>query len=128
MATALVTIAGYAVPTPSTYTGNTADLVDSARNAKGKVVGAVIRHDVAKVELTWRYLTVEEWSSILKCFNPKYGGQFYNEVTFFNQVSATWETRTMYVNDRTTSGGIFKLDANGNPVGWLGPKLALIEV
>ena len=91
------------------------------------MIGAVIRHDVAKVELTWRYLTVEEWSAILKLFNPKYGGSFYNPVRFFNQVSGDWETRQMYVGDRTSSG-MFKLDANGIPVGWMGPKLSLIEV
>ena len=127
MARALITIGGYEVPTPSTYLGNTADLVDSGRNTQGVVVGGVIRHDVAKVEATWRYLTVQEWANILQCFNPKYGGSFYNDVTFFNQVSATWETRRMYVGDRT-SAGLIQLDKEGNPQGWQNPKLSLIEV
>ena len=107
--------------------GNTADLVDSGRNTQGVVVGAVIRHDVAKVTATYKYLTCEQWSNILKKFNPKYGGSFYNDVTFYNQVSNSWETRTMYVGDRTSSGMIY-LDKNGNPQGWLNPKLSLVEV
>ena len=33
----------------------------------------------------------------------------------------------MYVGDRTSSGMIY-LDKNGNPQGWLNPKLSLVEV
>ena len=46
---ALVTIGGYELPEPSSYSGNTATLVDSARNAQGVTVGAVIRDDVGKI-------------------------------------------------------------------------------
>lgn len=77
MARALISINGYDLPTPSTYVGNMATLVDSARNVSGYVVGAVIREDVAKVEATWRYLTAEQWSEILKRFHTRHGGSFY---------------------------------------------------
>lgn len=127
MAKALINIAGYDLPCPSEYVGNTADIVDSARNVQGVVVGAVIRQDVAKVTATYKYLTVKQWSDVLKRFNPKYGGSFYNDVTFFNQVTGTWETRRMYVSDRTSSGMIH-FDKEGNPQGWLGPTLSLVEV
>ena len=49
---ALVTVRGVPLPEPSTYSANTATLVDSARNVQGKMIGAVIRDDVAKVELS----------------------------------------------------------------------------
>lgn len=127
MARALISINGYDLPCPSEYVGNTADIVDSGRNTQGVVVGAVIRHDVAKVTATYKYLTVEQWSNILKCFDPKFGGSFYNQVTFYNQVSNDWETRTMYVGDRTSSGMIY-LGKDGMPQGWLNPKLSLVEV
>lgn len=127
MARALISINGYDLPTPSTYVGNTATLVDSARNVSGYVVGAVIREDVAKVEATWRYLTAEQWSEILKRFHTRHGGSFYQQVTFYNQTTANWETRQMYVGDRTTSGA-FRVDDTGAPIGWLEPKLHLIEV
>ena len=120
---ALVTIAGYDLPEPSTYSANTATLVDSARNVQGVVIGSVIRNDVAKVELSWRYLTVEQWARILSLFNRG----FYNEVTFFNQSTGTYTTRNMYVGDRQAS--IWRRNpATGEIMGWVEPKLALIEV
>lgn len=124
----LVTIGDFPVPNPSTYVGTEATIVDSARNVNGTVVGAVVRESVAKVELTWKYLDAATWATIMQKFNTQYGGNFYNEVTFFNQLTNTWTTRTMYVGDRTTSGA-FMLDKNtGAITGYTGPKLSLIEV
>lgn len=54
---ALVSIGGFDFPEPSTYNTTTFTIVDSARNVQGRVVGAVVRHDGAKIELTWEYLT-----------------------------------------------------------------------
>ena len=120
---ALVTVAGYELPEPSTYSANTATLVDSARNVQGYVIGSVIRNDVAKVELSWRYLTVEQWAGILSLFNKS----FYNNVTFFNQATGAYETRRMYVGDR--SAGMWRRHpVSGEVMGWTNPKLSLIEV
>lgn len=128
MANALINIAGVDLPTPSTYIGTEATLVDSARNVEGYTTGAVIRESVAKVEATWRYLSSEQWSSIMKLFNTRYGGNFYNDVTFFNQLTNDWETREMYVGDRT-SAGAFKCDPEtGAIVGYTGCKISLVEV
>lgn len=127
MAHALVTVGGYAFPEPSTYNGISATIVDSARNTDGYVIGSVIREDVAKVELTWNMLTVDQWSRILQCFDSKYGGSFYNNVTFFNQTSGSFETREMYVSDR--SAPMWRRDPEtGEVKGWLGCSLNLIEV
>lgn len=123
----LVTVAGIELPMPSSYVGLTADIVDNGRNAEGYVVGAVIREDVAKVEMSWRFLTIKQWSDVMKLFNSKYGGAFMQEVTFFNQTTAQFETRTMYPGDRTSSGA-FKVDVEtGMPLGWQDCKLNLIE-
>lgn len=81
---------------------------------------------MAKVEMTWRYISAEDWSMILKLFFSKYGGSFVNPVTFFNQVTNDWETRSMYVSDRTA--GIFLRDKNGNIRGYTDTRLALVEV
>ena len=121
--TALVTVAGYEFPEPSTYSANTATLVDSARNVQGYVIGSVIRNDVAKVELSWRYLTADQWAKILSLFNRS----FYNNVTFFNQSTGGYETRQMYVGDR--SAGMWRRHpVTGEVMGWVEPKLSLIEV
>ncbi len=132
---ALVTIGSYALPTPSTYVANTATIVDSARNVAGYTVGTVIRHDVAKISLTWNFIKPDEWSRILKLFDPTYGGSFYQNVTFLNQTTNTFVTRLMYVSDRTNSGMHLLYTANnapnasmiGLPKGYLGASLNLIE-
>lgn len=123
---ALVTVAGHDIPEPSTYSATTATIVDSGRNAEGKMIGAVIREDVAKVEMTWRYLPAADWAKVVQLFSAKHGGSFINSVTFFNQDTAAWETREMYVSDRTADAFVHWDD--GGIKGYVGPRLALIEV
>lgn len=119
----LVSIGGFAFPEPSTYNATTASLVDSARNVSGYVIGAQIRPDVAKIELTWRYLTASQWASILSLF----AGSFYNDVRFLNQTINDYETRTFYVSDR--SAGLWRRDPqDGKVLGYTNCALSLIEV
>lgn len=120
---ALVTVAGYEFPEPSEYSANTSTLVDSARNVSGYVIGAVIRSDVAKVELKWRYLTAVQWAGILRLFT----NNFYNSVTFYNQSTASYTTRQMYVSDR--SAGMWRRHpSTGEVMGWTDCSLSLVEV
>lgn len=123
----LVSVGGYDLPEPSSYAGNTATLVDNARNTAGVMVGSVIRDDVAKVSLSWRYLTVAQWATINKCFKMSAGGRFINSVTFFDQSAGGWQTRQMYVSDR--SAGMWRRDPDsGEILGWTECKLSLVEV
>ena len=123
----LVAVAGEALPEPSSYSGNTSTLVDSARNVDGKMVGSVIRDDVAKVELKWRYLTVEQWASINKLFKESAGGKFINIVRFFDQSEGGYVTRRMYVGDR--KAGMWRRNPEtGAVMGWTDCSLSLIEV
>lgn len=124
---ALVSVGGYDFPEPSTYSGNTSTIVDSSRNVEGRMVGSVIRDDISKVEISWKYLTVEQWARIQKCFRQSSGGKFINNVTFFDQSVGGWVTKEMYVSDRKAN--IFRRDPlNGNILGWESPSLSLIEV
>lgn len=128
----LVYVGGVALPEPSSYESNTATIVDSARNLDGYVVGAVIRSNVAKVSLMWRFLRPEQWANILALFNAS----FYNNVEFFDQATGTWVTKRMYVGDRSAS--MFRRNPDithrTDPlqdypvVGWKDCKLALVEV
>jgi len=120
---ALVTVAETDLPEPSAYSANTATLVDSARNVEGKVIGSVIRNDVAKVELSWRYLTAQQWADILDLFTQN----FYNDVKFFNQATAKYETRQMYVGDRK-AGMWRRHPETGEIMGWTECSLSLVEV
>lgn len=120
---ALVSIGGYEFPEPSGYSATTSTIVDSARNVNGYVVGAVVRKDVAKVELSWKFLTVRQWATILSLF----ADSFYNDVKFFNQTTGAYTTRTMYVSDRNAE--MFRRNSEtGEVMGWLNPRLSLIEV
>ena len=124
---ALVSVGGYDFPEPSTYSGNTSTIVDSSRNVEGRMIGSVIRDDISKVEISWKYLTVEQWARIQRCFRQSSGGKFINEVTFFDQSIGGWVTKEMYVSDRKAN--IFRRDpTNGNVLGWETPSLSLIEV
>lgn len=125
---ALVTVNGVDLPAPSDYIGTEATLVDSARNVKGVVVGSVIRDSVAKVEMTWKFISASDWATILQLFNPNYGGNFYNSVEFYNQLLNDWDTRNMYVGDRTTAGAYLRDPNTGYITGYKNARLALIEV
>lgn len=120
---ALVMIGGYELPEPSTYDAITSTIVDSARNVNGRVVGSVVRHDVAKIELSWRYLTAEQWATILSLFTHN----FYNDVRFLNQATNNYEVRTMYVSDRNAS--MWRRDPDSGAImGYTGCSLSLVEV
>ena len=126
---ALVSVGEYDFPEPSTdgYNSSTSTIVDSSRNAQGKMVGSVIRDDVAKIEISWKYLTAKQWSDILKCFRIASGGKFINSVTFFNQDLADWDTRDMYISDR--NAGMWRRDPKtGDVLGYTDCKLSLVEV
>ena len=133
-----LTIGGdaFVVPTPSTYVGNTATIVDSARNTDGYMIGTVIRNGVAKIQMTWNFLTAGAWAALLQQFEPSYGGAFVRDVTFFNQTSGILETRQMYVGDRTSSGSFLLYNERnapdpsliGLPRGYQGAQFSLIEV
>ncbi len=125
MAKALVTVAGYPLPEPSSYSGSTSTLVDAGRNVEGKFIGSVVRSDVAKVELKWNYLTVQEWANINQLFlGPN---NFVREVEFFDQARGTWTVREMYVSDR--SAGMWRRHpVTGDVLGWTDCALSLIEV
>lgn len=118
-----VTVGGQALPEPSTYKAITSTIVDSARNVKGVVIASVVRNNVAKVELTWRYLSVKDWASVLTIFT----NSFTNDVTFLNQCTGLYETRKMYVSDRDAAA--FRRDpSTGELSGWTGCTLSLVEV
>ena len=124
---ALVSVDGYDFPEPSTYSGNTSTLVDSGRNVQGYMVGTVIRDDISKIEISWRYLTVEQWARIQKCFRQSSGGKFINLVEFFDQSVGGWVTKEMYVNDR--KAGMWRRDPkDGDILGWTDCSLSLIQV
>lgn len=122
---ALVSVGGYDFPEPSSYNCITSTLVNTGRNVEGFMVGSVIRDDVSKIELSWKYLTVEQWAKIQQCFKGE--DKFVNWVDFFEPTLGDWTSKKMYVSDR--SANIFRRDpVIGDIIGWVDVKLSLIEV
>lgn len=124
---ALVTVGGYAFPEPSSYSANTSTLVNSSRNVDGVMIGSVIRDNVSKIEISWKYLTIEQWARIQACFDENRGGSFTNMVQFFDQSVGGWVDKEMYVSDRKS--GMWRRDPEtGDVLGMTECALNLIEV
>lgn len=120
---ALITVDGVAWPEPSEYSANTSTIVDSGRNVQGKVVGAVVRSGVSKIEVKWKYLTAQQWASVIGPFDTN----FYVSVRFYDQSSAGYVTKQMYVSDRK-AGMWRRHPETGAIMGWTGCSLSLVEV
>ena len=120
---ALITVDGVAWPEPSEYNANTSTIVDSGRNVQGVVVGSVIRHGVSKIEVKWKYLTARQWADVIGSFDT----DFYVSVRFFDQTSAGYVTKQMYVSDRK-AGMWRRHPETGEIMGWVGCSLSLVEV
>lgn len=120
---ALITVDGVAWPEPSEYSANTSTIVDSGRNVQGMVVGAVVRSGVSKIEVKWRYLTAQQWASVIGPFDTN----FYVYVRFYDQSSAGYVTKQMYVSDRK-AGMWRRHPETGEIMGWTGCSLSLVEV
>ena len=115
------------LPCPSKYNGVSTTLVENARNTKGEFVAKVIRSNVAKVEMSWNYLTIDQYSQIAKVFEEDYGGSFVHLVCFFNATIGCFDIRQMYVGDRTFDTAEIAL-INNMPVGYQSVPLHLIEL
>jgi len=115
-------IPNYAFPEPTTYSGTTSTMIDSGTSVSGKLLSSIVREDVARISLSWNFLSVEEWAKINQLFKASYE----YPVRFFDQTKGDWGERTMYASDR--SAGMWRRDDEGNVLGWTGCSLELTEV
>ena len=119
--TPLVYINGHPLPQSSTYASSTAVLVDSARNAAGIMIGAVIREELSKIELTWRFLEIDDWVYVCSF-------KFKNNVRFYDHTKGTFVTKEMYKSDVTSGVPFLNFDGSGLPRGHSDCRVAYIEV
>lgn len=120
---ALVSIGGFDFPEPSSYRAISSTIVDSGRNAGGTVIGAVVRNDVAKIDMSWKYLTADQWARILTLFAKS----FYNDVCFLNQTTNSFDERKFYVSDRNADMWR-RHPVTGEVLGYVNCTLSLVEV
>lgn len=116
------TTRSYALPNPTSYSTTTTTITDGGTSVSGHLLSSTVRTDVVQISLAWNYLEASVWSEINQLFKDNYT----NEVLFYDQTSNEWESREMYVSDR--SAGLWRLDENGEVPGWTGCGLQLTEV
>ena len=115
----------FSLPEPSSYSGSTSTLIDSGTSVSGRLLGAVIRPDAARVSLSWRYLKAEEWREIISHFaTDERSSRFINWIEFFDQTKNEWDERQMYISDR--SANMWR--RSDGTLGWIDCSLELTEV
>lgn len=131
------------LPAPYGYKMTSTTLVNSARNSKGFVIASVVREGIRKIEMTWNFLTVTQFSNLAKLFEGTATGgtgSFSFYVDYFDTVVGQYvnsqtdyltpnnnQPREFYVGDRVTDTAKIKLDDNSQPIGYTNVKLSLIE-
>jgi len=116
------------LPEPSSYSATTSPVIDSSTSVSGKLLGAVIRDDVAQVSMSWNHLDAETWSKINEHFKVSSNrpNSYVNRIRFYDQATGNWDDREMYVSDR--SAGMWRRDEHGTVLGWTGCSMQLMEV
>lgn len=90
------------------------------------MIGAVVRENIAKASMTWRFISAQDWANLLAQFDGTRGGSFYQNVTLFIQDTNQWETRMMYISDRVSN--IFLRNPDGSIKGYTDAQLSLVQV
>ena len=127
----IVKVATTWLPAPSSYKMTSTTVVDSSRDTKGYVTATVIRSGIRKVEITWKFLTQAQFTTIASLFEGD--NKFINSVMYFDTITGQMETKNMYVGDRVsdTAELVANFDGNGQITsfnGYANVKLSLIEV
>lgn len=77
--------------------------VNGGRNAMNQFIGQQVGRVQAKIEMQWTKLDASLWASMLRMFDPDYGGNFVNPVRYYDMTAAQMITRNMYVSDRSAT-------------------------
>ncbi len=89
------------VPYPSAGKAGftTSRMVNSARNAKGTLVGRMVGRSLHKQELGWDKISCQKWWELNRWFEQ---GHFTFYCHLFNHNLGRWETRLFYLGDVKT--------------------------
>lgn len=101
----MIKVNGVVIPTPSDYQVGIMDLSKAERNARGTLIIERIATK-RKLELSWKYLSKEDLSRLLKLVSPV----FFN-VEYIDPQDNMKKTGTFYVGDRNMGALDYR---NGN--------------
>lgn len=87
-----------AVPYPTLGSAlfETSRMVDSARNARGEMVGRQVGRSIDKQSMGWSKLSREVWWAMNRWIEA---GHFTFYCHYFNMNLGRWETRLFYISD-----------------------------
>lgn len=95
--------------------------VDSARNARGTVIGEVVGRDIYKINnIEWEWLSAEQVAVISQLFSS-----FFVVATIFDMATGGRKTIKMYPGNRT--GEPYWLGADGLPITYKSYKVNIID-
>lgn len=98
-------------------------MVDSARNANAVVVAQKINRRLIKLNnLEWKYLTDDEWSTIVNAIND-----FFGYVEFYDPASQSRKRMKFYWGDYEAEPFMTDPD-NGTVVSWINCKCNIIDM
>lgn len=93
-----------------------ATLVNAGRNANAVVVAQKLGRDQEKTEMSWKYLTRNEWETLLRFWDKN----FYFNFTYYSRIQGQKITRKFYIGDRSDRPYPIGLDMKtGQPLGYL---------
>lgn len=113
------------VPFPSEgkATFETSRMVDSARNARGEMVGRQIGRSVHKQNMEWDVMPCETWWELNRWFDE---GHFTFYCHYFNHNLGQWDTKLFYLGDVKTNP--FLVDPKtGAPAFYRGASFNVID-
>lgn len=114
----LLKITGIDIPTPSDYSVSLLDLSKAERNTRGGMITERIRGDMRKLELSWKYLSPEDVSTVLDVVST-----VAFEVVYLDPRTNSFQTRTFYAGDRNVGA----LDYINGVIRWKDIKFNIVE-
>ena len=107
MQNTFITVNGSRYPYPSIESGlqTQSTLVSGGLNNEGVFIGQRVGRDKSKVELEWKIMDAQTWTSLLQQFEHK----FVSAIEYYDMAKGAVIVRYMYVNDRTASP--FRIDS-----------------
>lgn len=96
--------------------------VNSGRNANNEVVGKKVGRDTLKYNnLTWSWLTEEEWRTICNIFDNK----FFVNAKVWHPAKGRFVNIQIYPGDRSAQP--YWLDSTGKPIAYTDCKVNIID-
>ena len=115
-------IEGVALPPPSSMTVSREDLHSSSeRNARGQLVSDIIRSNVLKINLTWKYLTADQVETLMNVVSRR----MFMSVKYYSDLTQSYQTTKMYKG--AVSYTPHRILSTGTIDGWLNVQMSLIE-